>query len=65
MESRLQPNASTEDGLELRVSLYYGGAEYKQKQKGTETKQAKPKLGETWKNNNKENKNLRHGTCSW
>lgn len=44
---RLDPNADTDNGLELRVSLYYGRAEYKQKQKVAMTKLAKPKLGET------------------
>lgn len=42
---RSDPNADTENRLELRVNLYYGRAEYKQKQKVKETKQAKAKLG--------------------
>lgn len=40
-------SGDTDNGLELRVSLYYGRAEYKQKQKVAMTKLAKPKLGET------------------
>lgn len=47
---RLDPNADTDDGLELRVRLYYGGADYKKKGKGDNSRcLAKPKLGETYK----------------
>lgn len=46
---RLDPNADTDKGLELKESLYYSTAEYKQKQKVTMTKLAKPKLEETFK----------------